>query len=97
MCPKKIELGKKVVVMPFPAAGEGCYLVAHLSCLPQAEGVKDNEVGYFLEGSGWFFVPIERVADLEPIEDWANEVLDELYGPKWSGIENEEEEEEDHE
>lgn len=69
MCSKTIGLGKKVVVVPFPAAGENCYLVAHLSCLPQAEGIEDNEVGYFLEGFDCFFVPRTRVADLEPLEE----------------------------
>lgn len=69
MCSKELGLGVKVVVMPFPAAGEGRYLVAHLECLPRAEEIETNMIGYFLEGSGRFFVPRERVVDLEPIQE----------------------------
>ena len=68
MCSREIGLGVKVVVVPFPAAGEGRYLVAHVGCLPKAEEIETNMVGYFLQGSGRFFVPRERVVDLEPVE-----------------------------
>ena len=66
-CAKKIGLGIKVVVIPFPAAGEDRYLVAHPGCCRDALGEGRNRVGYFLEGSGRFFVPREMVIDLEPI------------------------------
>ena len=65
-CGKKIGLGIKVVVIPFPAAGEDRYLVAHPGCCRDALGEGRNRVGYFLEGSGRFFVPREMVMDLEP-------------------------------
>ena len=68
MCRKEVGLGTRVVVMPFPAAGEDCYLLVHPECRPGAEEIETNIVGYFLQGSGLFFVPRERVADLEPIE-----------------------------
>lgn len=67
-CMGDIGLGKKVIVIPFPAAGEDCFLVAHLRCLPKAQEVEGNAVGYFLQGSGRFFVPRLRVIDLEPVE-----------------------------
>ena len=69
MCRKEVRLGTRVVVMPFPAAGEDCYLVIHPKCRPGAEEIETNVVGYFLEGSGRFFVPWERVADLASLED----------------------------
>jgi len=66
---KEVGLGIKVVVIPFPAAGEDCFLVGHLECCPKALEVEENVVGCFLQGSGRFFVPWERVADLEPVLD----------------------------
>lgn len=67
-CTKEIGLGIKVVVILFPAAGEDCFLVGHPECCPRALEHEGNRVGYFLRGSGRFFVPRERVMDLEPIE-----------------------------
>lgn len=64
-CMDEVWVGTKVVVIPFPAAGENCYLVAHAKCCPKALEVETNEVGYFLQGSGRFFVPSARIADLE--------------------------------
>lgn len=68
-CMQEIGLGIKTVVIPFPAAGEDCFLVAHPECCPEAAAYEGNVVGYFLRGSGRFFVPLERVADLMPTEE----------------------------
>lgn len=66
LCADDVGLGERVVVMPFPAAGEECYLVAHHECCPGAEEIATNMVGYFLQGSGKFFVPRGLVVHLEP-------------------------------
>jgi len=85
-CMRGVGLGIKVVVIPFPAAGEDCFLVAHPECCPEAVAYEGNTVGYFLRGSGRFFVPQERVADLAPVEgeelgDGGEEVL-----RSWQGV-----------
>jgi len=92
MCSEKIELGTKVIVMPFPAAGEGRYLVAHQSCLPGGEEIETNMAGYFLGRGERFFVPRERVVDLEPVNGltWSEYVG--LQGPEWADLEPMEEE-----
>lgn len=82
-CTKEVGLGKRVVVIPFPAAGEDCFLVAHPECCPSAVEHEGNRVGYFLEGSGRFFVPRERVMDLEPVEGLTGAEHAELVGPEW--------------
>ena len=68
ICGCDVGLGERAVVMPFPAAGEECYLVVHHECCPEAEKIETNMVGYFLQGSGKFFVPRELVGHLEPTE-----------------------------
>ena len=64
-CQKTIEPGRKVVVIPFPAAGAQRVLIAHATCCPKAVGYKGNEVGIFVLGSALFFVPWEAIAGFE--------------------------------
>ena len=95
MCGDQAVVAEKVVMLPFPAAGENAYLVAHVSCLPGAAGVGENVVGYYLEGSAPFFVPRSAVVQFEPVEeDRDSEVAaDVLRG--WGGILRRKEEVED--
>ncbi len=69
MCGDQAVVAKNVVMLPFPAAGENAFLVAHVSCLPGAAGVGANVVGYYLEGSPPFFVPRSAVVQFEHIQE----------------------------
>ena len=64
-CEQEIELGKRVLVIPFPAYAEDAYLFAHPDCMPNLEGKEGIRDGFYVEGSERVFVPRELVQALK--------------------------------
>ena len=67
-CEQEIELGKRVLVIPFPAYAEDAFLFAHPDCMPNLEGRENILDGYYVEGSKRVFVPREVVEALKRAE-----------------------------
>ena len=67
-CEQEIELGKRVLAIPFPAYAEDAYLFAHPDCMPKLEGRENILDGYYVEGSETMFLPHQVVKALKEAE-----------------------------
>ena len=64
-CDQEIELGKRVLVIPYEDYAPDAYLFAHPDCMPNLEGRENILDGYYIEGSERVFVPRELVEALK--------------------------------
>ena len=64
-CEQEIELGKRVLVIPYEDYAPDAFLFAHPDCMPTLEGRENVLDGYYVEGGSRVFVPRQVVEALK--------------------------------